>query len=514
MSLNGEGLVKMPDYDVVVIGGGAGGLSAAALCQKAGMQTLVLEQSERVGGCCSTFEAEGYRFDVGASVVEVIDSFEELFRRLGLEREKYIPLVPVDPIYDYCDIRRGVRFAYPVSVEETAEVIGRLSPEDGRTFLKFARDYTPVVRKLVDNFFYAPCQGFRDIVRLVVKYPGMLKALPMFLTTHQKIVGKYFSNEDVLASMAFQSFYAGLPPDLCAGMYAVVGLLEHQGIYYPPGGMIGIPAGIMDAFTDLGGEVRLGQRVVRILVEGRRAVGVELWDGTVITARNVVGAVNAKQVYMEMIGREHLPWYVWRGIDSMRLSMPCPMIYLGIDYEPPLRAHHTLTLTGPAVMNDFWSEYYLKGKIFEVDGSPEIMGLVSWPTGIDPGLAPPGRHILTHMGLAPYSIAGDDWDRRKERYIDEAIATVEKYIMPDLSRHVVYRDMATPRDLERMLLHPGGAVYGIQTDISHMAMFRPSNKSKSVKNLYLAGASTHPGGGVCTVVAGGIITAGHIVRDN
>ncbi len=504
----------MPDYDVVVIGGGAGGLSAAALCQKAGMKTLVLEQSDRIGGCCSTFEAEGFHFDVGASVVEVTESFEELFRRLGLSREKYIPLVPVDPIYDYCDITRGVRFAYPTDVEETAKVISEFSPEDGKAFLKFARDFTPKIKGLVGNFFYAPCQGFLDIIKLVIKYPGIMEALPMFFTTHQKIVRKYFKNDDVLASMAFQSFYAGLPPDLCAGLYAIVGLLEHEGIYYPPGGMIGIPRGIQRALEDLGGEVQFGKRVVKILVEKRTAKGVELWDGTQITAGNVIGAINAKKVYMEMIGREHLPWHVWRGIDSMKLSMPCPMIYLGIDYEPPLRAHHTLTLTSPQVMNDYWSDYYLKGKLYTVDGRPEIMGLVSWASKVDPGLAPEGKHVLTHMGLAPYNLAGDDWDRHKERYIDEAIATVERYMIPDLSDHVVYRDMATPKDLERMLLHPGGAVYGIQTDLSHMAMFRPSNKSKSIKNLYLAGASTHPGGGVCTVVAGGIITATLLTRDN
>jgi phytoene dehydrogenase-like protein len=118
------------------------------------------------------------------------------------------------------------------------------------------------------------------------------------------------------------------------------------------------------------------------------------------------------------------------------------------------------------------------------------------------------------MGLAPYNLAGNDWDRFKERYIDLAVETIERYVIPDLSEHVVYRDMATPKDLERMLLHPGGAGYGIQTDISHMAVFRPANRSKCIRNLYLAGASTHPGGGVPAVVAGGIITGGLVVRDN
>jgi len=337
----------------------------------------------------------------------------------------------------------------------------------------------------------------------------------MFATTHQKIIAKYFSNDDVLASMAFQSFYAGMPPDMCAGLYAIAGLVEHTGIHYPKnGGMIGIPDGIRKAFEELGGEVRLGARVTHIITESRQAKGVLLSDGEEIMAGNVVGAINAKKVYMEMIGRGNLPWHVWRGIDSMELSMPCPMIYLGVDYEPPLNAHHTLTLTSPEVMNDYWSKNYLKGRLYVVDGKPEIMGLVSWASKIDPSLAPDGKHVLTHMGLAPYDLATTDWDSYKEQYIDEAVATIEKYIIPDLGKHIVFRDMATPRDLERMLLHPGGAVYGIQTDLSHMAMFRPANRSKSIENLYLAGASTHPGGGVCTVIAGGIITAGLLVDDN
>lgn len=504
----------MPDYDVVVIGGGVGGLSAAALCQKAGMKTLVLEQSDRIGGCCSTYEAEGFHFDVGASVVEAPQAYYELFGRLGLEMDEYLPWIKVDPIYDYADETRGMRFAVPTSIEETAEVLGRLSPEDGRAFLDFARRYTPTVESLVNDFFFAPCQGFADLARAVVKYPGLLKSLPMFMTTHQKIASRYFKNPDVLASMAFQSFYAGLPPDMCAGMYAVVGLLEHTGIFYPKGGMIQIPVSIQRALEELGGETRFNARAVKIIVEDRRARGVELWDGTGITAGNVIGAINAKKIYMDMVGREHLPWHVWRGIRSMELSMPCPMVYLGIDYEPPLNAHHTLTLTDPVVMNDYWSRCYLKGKTYERDGKQEILGLVSWASRVDPDLAPPGRHVLTHMGLAPYNLAGDDWDRRKEQWIDDTIRTIEKYMIPGFSSHVVYRDMATPKDLERMLLHPGGAVYGLQTDLSHMAVFRPSNKSKSIENLYLAGASTHPGGGVCTVIAGGIITSDHVTRDN
>ncbi len=90
----------MSDYDVIVIGAGCGGITAGALLAKQGRKTLVLEQSDRVGGCCSTYEHGGYRFDVGATILEIIGPFERAFEKLGTSFHEEVDLEPCDPVYN------------------------------------------------------------------------------------------------------------------------------------------------------------------------------------------------------------------------------------------------------------------------------------------------------------------------------------------------------------------------------------------------------------------------------
>ena len=118
----------MADYDAIVIGAGCGGLTAGALLAHQGRKVLVLEQNERIGGCCSTFERDGFRFDVGASIVEVLKPMELVFQKLGTTLQKEVDLIPCDPIMSIV-ARDGSRITYPLSVEETGRIIAEISPE-------------------------------------------------------------------------------------------------------------------------------------------------------------------------------------------------------------------------------------------------------------------------------------------------------------------------------------------------------------------------------------------------
>ncbi|MGQ9475996.1 MAG: phytoene desaturase family protein [Actinomycetota bacterium] len=491
----------MADYDVIVIGAGCGGITAGALLAKQGRKVLVLEQSDRVGGCCSTFEREGYRFDVGASIVEVIHPIRKAFEELGTSFEKEVELVLCDPIYSYI-FEDGSRINYPLSLEGTAEVISRISPEDGKQWYRLADYFADMMRQTIETFFTNPCNGFLDMVKMGLSNPRMIKFLPLFFRSYQDVILRYFKNDVIQQTMSFQSFYCGLPPELAPGFIALIPYSEHEGIWYPKGGMIQIPQAFRRLGERLGMEVRLNARVDRVLVRNRRAEGVRLADGTEITSDLVVSNVNAKKLYLEMIGEEHLPWLARYGIRSYEVSMSCVMLYVGVDYRPPLEAHHSLTIGPLQMMNDFWWNEYRQGKIPE-----QVHGLICWPTESDPSLAPEGHHVLNIMGMGPYRLQGTDWDREKQRVAERMINGLSERAIPGLADHVKVLEVSTPLDFERRLLSPGGAIYGLQMDLPAQAVFRPAARSKCIKGLYLTGASTHPGGGVPSTVASGLIAS-------
>ncbi len=491
----------MADYDAIVIGAGCGGISAGALLAKQGRKVLVLEQSERVGGCCSTFQKDGYSFDVGASIVEVVYPIEKAFEALGTSFQEEVDLMPCDPIYSYI-FQDGSRINYPVSLEGTAEAISSISPQDGKQWFELADYFADMMKQTIASFFTSPCNNMFDLMKMGIKNPKMLKFLPLFVTSYQDVIKKYFKDDIVQQTMSFQSFYCGLPPELAPGFIALIPYSEHEGIWYPRGGMIQIPKAFQRVGERLGMELRLNTDVDKVMVRNRRAEGVRLKDGTEITSDIVVSNVNAKKLYLEMIGEEQLPWLARFGIKSYEVSMSCVMLYVGLDYRPPLEAHHSLTIGPLDLMNDFWWNDFKKGNVPE-----DVYGLICWPTESDTSLAPEGCHVLNIMGMGPYDLAHSDWDSIKQGVAEKMIHGLSQTAIPGMEDHVKVLEVSTPLDFERRLQNPKGAIYGLSMDLPNQAVFRPSAKSKSIKGLYLTGASTHPGGGVPTAIASGYIAS-------
>ncbi|MFO1526818.1 MAG: NAD(P)/FAD-dependent oxidoreductase [Turneriella sp.] len=494
-------------YDAIVIGAGCGGTTAAALLAKNGYDVLLLEQSSLIGGCCSTAKIKGYNFDLGASIIEDADVIDEVFGRLGTSLAKEVKLVPCEPVYD-CMLSDGSRVQIPTDIEATVAELAKVSPADAKRFRKYVKKFRDFTETALKGFFVMPARGLIDMAKIFMRTPGLLKFGGLFVGSYEGALRKFFKERRVLESMSFQSFYVGLPPELAPAYFAMLAYSEHRGVYYTKGGMGQIPEAIVRVGKSHGLELRQNTRVKRILLTKRKVQGVELSDGTRISAPIVISGINAKQMYKELIGHENLPWLVKKGLDSYEYSMATPMIYLGLDYKPPLKAHHTLVTIPTEEMNRYWDEKYLKGEYSE-----KQFGIISWTTKSDPSLAPKGHHIIIlTLAPGPYKLKDKNWDDIKKDLMKRIIDYYSEKYLPGLKDHVKVAEFATPLDFERRLLSPEGAIYALRQDFANASMFRPSAKSKSIQGLYLVGASTHPGGGVPTTMCSGMIGADLVMK--
>ncbi|MCX6007455.1 MAG: FAD-dependent oxidoreductase, partial [Chloroflexi bacterium] len=152
----------MADYNVVVIGAGVGGLGIAALLAKKGRKVLLLEQSNLIGGCCSTFEKNGYYFDLGASIIEDTQVMDWCFQRLGTTLRKEVELIAPDPIFTVY-LKDGTKMKYPLSIEESAKEIAKVSPEDEKNWLAFCKYMKEFNDAAVPGFFIKPANTLGDV---------------------------------------------------------------------------------------------------------------------------------------------------------------------------------------------------------------------------------------------------------------------------------------------------------------------------------------------------------------
>ncbi|MBC7229065.1 MAG: NAD(P)/FAD-dependent oxidoreductase [Actinobacteria bacterium] len=505
-------------YDTIIVGAGVGGLTAASILAKEGLKVLVLERLERVGGCCSNYDVKGFKPEVGAVFVIGHELYYKLFELLDLRLEDYLQWDLIDPVYQVY-FEDGTDVALPRDVDEMAQVVRQLAPQDVDGYYRYCRDMAKV-QDLLTAVSAKPMPEIRNLTKItglakLVDTGALVRAIPvnlkMGLNNLERFVKGYFSDPRTQLIFGWENLYAGLPAHRCMGLFALITYMGHMGYYYPRGGMVSIPKALARIARDNGAELRLQAEVDSIVLKGREARGVRLSGGEVITARSVISNTHSRFTYFNLLRDAGLPGWVTRTVRRQPCSIPAPMFYVGLSERlESVKAHMSLVAHKKERVDNIWTDFYDRGLLYRArDG----VYLVIDNTFDDPQMAPPGKQSLYVIYIAPYRLKYDDWDDIAGVWAEECVEYLDERCFPGLKERVEWLDSVPPPELERRLNVAEGAFFGIEMSLPNMGPFRPNYRSRFIDHLYQAGQSTNPGLGVPGAMISGMAVASLLLND-
>jgi phytoene dehydrogenase-like protein len=507
------------DFDVIVIGAGHNGLTAAGYLGKAGLRTLVLERRHVVGGAAVTEEFHpGYRNSIASYVVSLLR--QEVIRDLELFAHGY-ELIHLKGDVEIC--RDDCLFLTGEEANDRAE-IGRFSARDYDAIRRFEALLSEIGTVVRNQWLREPPSlrgGFTDLV-------GMLKAgrdlhglsveqrhrlLQMFTSSAADIIERWFESPMVRSMYASHcvsgnnaSFYH--PGSAIPFFHHALGEFdgEHGGWGLARGGMGAITRAMASFARSKGVEIRTDAAVDRIVVTDGRARGVRLEGGEEIPAKAILSNADPKRTFLGMVGAEHLPASFAEDIAHLRMGHASLRMNLALSGLPELRdypgkemrpQHQSSIVIYPPM--EAMEQNYHDAKAGRLPEEPRLDIVI--PSTLDDSLAPEGHHVMSVLGkYFPFELAGGrQWDDIRERVADDIVDYLARF-MPNIKSLLVGRQVLTPKDLERVFGLTEGDIFHGRHDLDQIFSLRPHPSAARyrtpLEGLYLCGSGSHPGGAV------------------
>ena len=476
-----------PEYDVIVIGAGVGGLICAALLARGGARVLLVEQHYMVGGYCSTFRRGRFIFDAATHFYPLLGNpmtiTGSVLERLG-SRTRWVKMDPVDHFH----FPDGSSFSVSADFDEYAEALRATFPHEADALDRF---FT-IVR---DGYLHGLLHYFRG------RHSDRFERLERL--TLRDVLDREFRDRKLKLLLAADCAHWGSPPSRTSFVFdSMLRLSYFLGNYYPEGGSQVFADDLARIVREHGGDILMRSMVERIVVERGAAVGVDVATG--LGARRHTVRVRADRVVSNgdlMLTLERLLGPAVIGEDAIRAARrlrptsPCFLVHLGLRDLPlhevqPASGYHWRSWEPDDVVRDAF-------KVFV-------------PTMYEPAMAPPGGQVIILqriMNLRYDEVP--DWAAHKAEIEQDLMDRLEQ-VMPGVSQHLVLQQSASALTSWRFTLNHHGAMLGWEMSPDQLGEARPSVEGP-VRNLFFTGHWTRPGGGITPVIVSAMDVAAAIL---
>jgi len=511
----------VPNYDAIVIGAGHNGLVAAAYLAKSGKKVLVLERRPIVGGITATEEIfPGFKFSACAHLA---GSFaQEIIADLDLQKHG-LQILPLNPLL-FAPSLEGNSLTIPRDLAQAVEEIGRHSKNDGQRFaifcslLKRMSAFLLILYPLPLPDRAAPGNSSPlELIKAAWKFHRLgekeryefLRILPMSVAD---LVDGWFENDLLKAALAASGLLGSSVGPRQQG--TAFGLLHHQlgesnGALRTAGfvrGGIGMLAQALARAAELSGtEIRTGAEVANVVTKNGAATGVVLQNGEEIDASLIISDADVKRTFLNLVEPTYLDPHFLLQVRNIRSRGTVAKVNLALDNLPSFRG--SVNHDGPAHLGgiihigptlDYLERAADDAKYGRFSKRPFLE--ITIPTIADPTLAPAGKHVMSiWMQYAPYHLREANWNEQREALGDAVVNQVDEYA-PGFKDAILHRQVLTPLDLEQVYGVTEGHLYHAEMALDQVFFMRPvpgwSRYRTPIRNLYLCGSGTHPGGGI------------------
>lgn len=483
---------------VIVIGSGFAGLSAASFMAKAGWKVTIIEKNSTPGGRARQLSEAGFVFDMGPSFYWMPDVFERYFAQFGKRPSDYYSLSRIDPSYrvywesGFTDI--------PASYEKLKDVFESIEKGSGAKLDRYLKEAAYKYRVGMGRLVYKPGLSVREFLDWTVIGGAFRLDLVQSIKKH---IQKHFSHPRLQQLMEFPVLFLGALPEKTPALYSLMNYADIcGGTWYPKGGIYKVVEGMYQLAVELGVQFQFDEEVKAIHVSNGRAKQI-VTDSKVFVADAVISGADYHFTETKLLKPEFRTYSdsYW---EKRVMAPSCLLYYVGLNKRLHSRIHHSLFFD--VSFERHGEEIYTHPK-----WPTDPLFYVSMPSVTDPGCAPVGGENI--FILIPVAAGlGHDTNEIRESYFQKVIKRMEKHFGEEIQKSIVFRKSYSVTDFVNDYNSFKGNAYGLANTLKQTAIFKPSCRSKKVKNLFYTGQLTVPGPGVPPSLISGEVVSSQVIK--